>query len=133
MVAALLVRGFERGVDDWIGIALWAVGTSYASVLVVAMRVLALPRFRKHFRWALVLPWLLFYTPALALAFFGSPHTHVAEFWQALWVFPGFAGYVAAPLLVALFAEVVVRRLRAARPPPPPPELPIARVRSMGD
>jgi hypothetical protein len=104
-----------------IGVAI--VGASYASILGVALWLSA--GRRRQFSWAAAAPLAYLATPALTLVLFGSSNP-IDDWLLGLFVYPGFGGWVAGPLVAALFIEVGVRhvikrkRERDAEPPLPP-------------
>jgi len=127
MFAVLAV--FDDGTTEWLVMAFWGVGTSYVTLLVIALRVTAFRRMSKFFPYAAVLPWLVLMPLAIPLAFVGS--TEVSNGYFILWALPGFFGWVAGPLVLVAIIEVVIHTIRYKRreiPTPPPPGLPRARI-----
>jgi hypothetical protein len=111
---------------DLILIAVWAVGTSHLTLVLLPLR-LALRSGTTAYSWVIVAPWLLLYPPAVLLGLvLRDPGTDVSDAAAMLWILPGWAGWVTGPLALIAVAEVVIRRVRrarrlAAQKPPPPP------------
>jgi hypothetical protein len=107
-----------------IGVAL--AGASYASILVVALWLSA--GRRRQLSWAAAAPLAYLATPAFGLIFFGGSNP-IDDWVLGIFIYPGFGGWVAGPLVAALFIEVGIRHLlkrkrdRDAEPPLPPARL----------
>lgn len=109
----LLALAGRLGDPDYLAIALAGVGPSYATYLLVSLRLL---RESSWFGYATFIPFLLMMLPAAYLAAFGSTEAP-ANAWEDYFVLPGFLGLVSGPLLLLLFGELVLRRRRHASPP----------------
>jgi hypothetical protein len=124
MLAVIVTAsGLERDTDDWLLAIFIIVGSSYLSVYAVALRALVVPRLRRWYSWAPLIPWFIFLPPALVLAFFGSTQDPVGDTLTMFWMLPGLFGYIGVPALMLLYFEAGVRRYlhyKASQPPPPP-------------
>jgi hypothetical protein len=120
---------WQRGTDDWIAAAFIFVGTSYLSLLLIAMRILLITSLRRHFPWAGALAWVLLWLPAFHHALWGST-TNEDSLAVIVWILPGYMGAVTFLLLLGFGVELAIRlaiaarRRRAAEQPP----LPEARI-----
>lgn len=116
-VQSLLCLGimfFPPGSGEWVGFAMVFVGASYLTVQLVAMRIALSEKLRRHYSVISLAPWILFYPPALVLAYVGSPSTELQAFPGLLWTLPGYGGLVLAPVFVILLIEILVRRKKHA-------------------
>ena len=93
-----VLADLNPGTAEWLVIAFWAAGTSYITFLVLALRITATRRLSKLFPYAAILPWLVLLPPAIPLAFVGDPEVSGGAY-QLIWLVPGYAGYVAGPLV----------------------------------
>jgi hypothetical protein len=103
---ALLVN--ERPFD-FAGIAFWLFGCSYVTAMLLATRIwLLVHDTRRVFFVTHVILCVIFLVPAFVLALFGGrPLQNAAE---AMWIFPGFGGWISGPLFLVLLLEIVIRR-----------------------
>jgi hypothetical protein len=106
MVLALAERPFE-----YADIGFWLFGCSYAALLLVSTRLWLLWRQRTDLVFAHLPPLLLQFVPALALALGANAALHIPSA-ENLFIYPGFGGWVAAPLAGALFLEAWLRTRR---------------------
>ncbi len=116
---------------DWLGYALWFVGTSYLTLQFLVIRVSVIRRIRRYYSSLSITPWLVLYPPALYLAYLGSDQEELQVFPGMLWTAPGYAGLSTGFLLVVFLVEVALRRGRQAarlRKASLPAPLPQARV-----
>lgn len=104
LVGALLPHG---DMVEWLGIALWAGGTSYLTFFLLVWRI-RVPA-PNALAWAHSIAGMLIFLPALAFAFFVSPEADLPDVLLWLWMLPGYAGMVAGPLFVLLWLEALVR------------------------
>jgi hypothetical protein len=101
--------------SEWFVMAYWLFGTSYLAVLLFVTRVWL---FFGDARLVFFAPHLalsaIFALPALplALGLGGKPWQDVAE---AMWIFPGFGGWVPGGLFLVLLVEALWRRSRALK------------------
>ncbi len=122
-VAALasgLVLAIAHDLDrtlEWIVEAIWAYGTSYAAVLLVAWRIGMFCRRSRRmpdaFAWAHIVPIVLLVLPALAMLLGVLVHEDMIVY---LWLYPGQTGWIPGCLYALLLVEGGIRRLRAVRP-----------------
>jgi hypothetical protein len=111
LVLACLPLFFDKHLnDEWLLVALHAVGTSYLTFLLIGVRLSLSPRNTHLFRYVTYLPWLVLYPPALYFAYVGSTTAEASDFPLQLWWFPGYAGLITGPLFLLLLVEVLVRR-----------------------
>lgn len=104
-------RPYHGEMTEYLAIALWAVGTSYLTFLLLVWRLcLSAPN---GLAVAHAIAGALMFGPALPLAFVGSTAGELDEALLLLWVFPGYAGIVSGPLFVLLLIEALVRLARA--------------------
>lgn len=106
---------YPPGTGEWVGIALWFVGTSYLTLQLLVLRITLSSAARHRYSLLSLAPWLVLYLPALVLAYAGSATEELALFpliW--MWTLPGYGGWVLLPVSLALFVEVVIRRKRLA-------------------
>jgi hypothetical protein len=133
LCVAVFVSGLTRGTDDWLGFAFWFVGMSYLSLYLIALRLGVTRSLRRVLPWAVSIPWLVLLSPAIYCAALGSADAPVAEWLQALWIFPGFGGYIAGGLMLIFVIEVVARLVIASRQPELLPRARISGTRSKRD
>jgi hypothetical protein len=115
-VSALAVVGLATGGEkafEWVGLALWLFGASYVALTLVTLRIWLHLRRETAFTWAAVPPILLMVAPALVLCTGLAGGLMDAS--MALWMYPGFGGWIASPLFLLLLLEAA---LRGRRPPP---------------
>jgi hypothetical protein len=96
--------------SEWLGMTLLAVGTSYLSFLLIAVRLCLLRRCQALWARVIYAPWLLLYPSALYFAYFGSTSAEPSDFHMQLWLFPGYFGLITGGLFVVLLLEVLTRR-----------------------
>lgn len=96
--------------DDWIGTALVAVGSTYLTLLLLAIRLIILAQARHLFAHIIYVPWLLLYPGAAYYAYGGSTTAEASEFHMNLWILPGYFGIFAGALFLLLLLEVFIRR-----------------------
>jgi len=98
---------YAGGMSEYLVLALWAVGTSYLTFLLLVWRI------RLSARSGLVeahaIAGTLMFLPALPLAFVGSTEGDLHDALMVLWVLPGYAGLVSGPLFGLLLVEALVR------------------------
>jgi hypothetical protein len=109
-VCAVLIPSlrWQNRTDDWIFAALVMVGTSYLSLLLIAMRILVITRLRRWFSWAGVMVWLLLWLPAFHHALWGST-TNEDSIFIIIWLLPGYMGLITFLLLLGFGIELGVR------------------------
>lgn len=104
---------FEGSLTEWLGIALWAVGTSYLTLLLLVWRIrLSAP---SGLAWAHGIAATVQFLPALVFAFAGADRGELPEVLVAVWLLPGYAGLVTGPLYAVLLIEALVRWQHARR------------------
>jgi hypothetical protein len=115
LLAALLgIAGLAAAVGpaadgaQWLLLALWAFGTSHFAVALVAWRIWHAIRPRHSFVGGPALAFAILLLPALPLAAGAAPEEEASLIF-ALWVYPGYAGWVPGILLVLAFAEAGIR------------------------
>ncbi len=93
--------------QEYVVIALWAVGTSYLTFFLLVWRIrLSAPNGLAE---AHAIAGALMLGPALPLAFVGSTEGELHDALMILWVFPGYGGAIPGSLFVLLLVEVLVR------------------------
>ncbi len=95
--------------NEWIAMALIAVGPSYLSLLLLGLRLTIIKRFRRFFPLVLYFPWIVLYPSAFFLAYLGSTTAETSDFHLQLWLYPGSFGLVTGPLFLVIVVELVVR------------------------
>lgn len=133
MQLALAISAAARGDRSYLDgtfIALAAAGTSFLTLQLLLLRIGVSLR-RPNLSWLAQAPAMIFYPPALVLAFFGATHGDISDLYLVLWILPGYFGLTTCVVLVALLAELGFRglRLRRARRSQEP-NLPRAQVRA---
>ena len=124
-VGLLVIPLVTGEIDDDALIALWAAGTTYASYLLLSMRITI--GSDRRYAWSALVPWLLIAAPAVWFALFGS--TTRGDFAQLYYMLPGYAGLVPGVMAALMLCEIGVRRhLRARRERALEPVFPEARV-----
>ena len=104
-------RPYHGNMAEYLGMALWAVGTSYLTFLLLVWRIgLSAPN---GLVVAHAIAGTLMFAPALPLAFVGSTQGELDDPLLFLWAFPGVAGYVPGPLFGLLLLEALVRLARS--------------------
>lgn len=110
---------------ELVSIAVWAVGTSHLTLLLLPLRI-AVRSGTTAYSWVIPAPWVLLYPPAILLGLvLHDPGGDLSDAFALLWILPGWAGWVTGPLALIAVAEVVIRRVRrsrrlaAASPAPP--------------
>lgn len=102
---------FDGAVMQWLAVGLWAVGTSYLTLLLLVWRIrLSAP---SGLAWAHGIAGALQFLPALSFAFLGSTVDEPPEALVMVWIIPGYAGLVAGPIYALLLLEALVRWQRA--------------------
>lgn len=113
LAALVAVAGGQK--LDVFGIAFWLVGCSYATMTLVAMRVLfAIDAGPRLVVLAQALPAVLFAAPAIALLFTrGTHHVSWEDAYVGMCIYPGMGGWVPGTLALALVVEALIRGRRA--------------------
>jgi len=110
-VAALVGPAGEA--VEWLVLALWAYGTSHFAVALVVWRIWLAVRARDAFVGGPAVAFALLLLPALPLAAGAQPGQDSFAF--ALWLYPGYAGWVPGVLLLLAFVEAGIRASVAAK------------------
>lgn len=105
------VLPFHGSATEWLVMALWAVGTSYLTIVLLVWRIRLSAR--NGLAWAHGLACAIQFLPALPLAFFGSTEGELNGPLLGVWMLPGYGGLVAGPIYVLLLLEALVRWQRA--------------------
>ncbi len=119
---------YPPGSGEWVGAALWFVGTSYLALQLVVLRITLRFAARKRYSLLSLSPWIVLYLPAVILAYAGSTTEELGAFPGLLWTIPGYGGLVLAPIAFVLLIEALLRRkhladrLRKEQLPRPLPE-----------
>jgi hypothetical protein len=94
---------------EFAGIAFWLFGCSYVTAMLVATRIwLLVHDTRRLFFVTHVILCVIFLTPAVLVAIFGG--RTLQNVGEAMWIFPGFGGWVSGPLFLVLVIEAMIRR-----------------------
>lgn len=105
------VLPFHGSATEWMVIALWALGTSYLTLVLLVWRIRLSAR--NGLAWAHGIACAIQFLPALPLAFFGSTEGELEGPLLAVWMLPGYGGLVAGPIYALLLLEALVRWQRA--------------------
>ena len=122
LFVGVFIKGLEPQTDEWLGVAFVAVGSSYATVFAILLRVFIQVRNERLYSWAPLAPWLLYLPSAMVFAFSGSSDEPLGAI-LLLWIVPGYFGWIGGPCLVVVFLEAALRRYfyhRAQRAEPTP-------------
>ncbi len=111
-VATSMSLGMIVHVDkpmQWAGMALWLFGCSYAAVVLLTTRVWLFFDVRYAFMGPQLVAALVFVLPAVLIAALPGPaHTDL----EGLYILPGMGGWVPGGLLIATYAEALIRTRR---------------------
>lgn len=87
-------------------------GPSVIAIWLLMWRVWMLANRSHAFTWALPVASSIFFLPAWYLVLCGSDVGPASDYWINFFVFPGYLGFSAIPLLVVLLAEATYRTIR---------------------
>jgi hypothetical protein len=111
-VIGIVVGG--RSLSEWAGLALWLFGSSYVTLMLVTLRIWLRVRSETAFTWAALPPMGLMVLPALVLC--TGLADGLLDASTALWMAPGYGGWIPGLLLLALLLEAWLRGRKSSPP-----------------